>query len=65
MEDDPYYIINLSKIKKSYDLWTQYLPEVEVYYAMKCNPDKMILEEMNKLVKTPINTLVPTQKSVS
>ena len=47
--DEPYYIINLSKIKKSYDLWTQYLPEVEVYYAMKCNPDKIILEEMNKL----------------
>ena len=47
--DEPYYIINLSKIKKSYDLWRQYLPEIEVYYAMKCNPDKMILEEMNKL----------------
>jgi ornithine decarboxylase len=47
--DEPYYIINLSKIKKSYDLWRQYLPEIEVYYAMKCNPDKMILEEINKL----------------
>uniref|UniRef100_A0A6C0D220 ornithine decarboxylase n=1 Tax=viral metagenome TaxID=1070528 RepID=A0A6C0D220_9ZZZZ len=47
--DEPYYVINLSKIKKSYDLWRQYLPEIEVYYAMKCNPDKIILEEMNKL----------------
>jgi ornithine decarboxylase len=46
---DPYYEIDLSKIKKSYDLWRQYLPDVEVYYAMKCNPNKMILEEMSKL----------------
>lgn len=46
---EPYYEIDLSKIKKSYDLWRQYLPDVEVYYAMKCNPNKMILEEMSKL----------------
>lgn len=49
MEDEPYSIINLSKIKKSYDLWRQYLPDIDVYYAMKCNPDKMILQEMNNL----------------
>ena len=49
IDTDPYYIIDLTKIKKSYDLWRQYLPDVEVYYAMKCNPNKMILEEMSKL----------------
>ena len=47
--DEPYYVIDLTKIKKSYDLWTQHLPEIDVYYAMKCNPDKTILQEMNKL----------------
>ena len=47
--DEPYYEIDLTKIKKSYDLWRQHLPEIEVYYAMKCNPSKIILEEMSKL----------------
>jgi len=47
--DEPYYEIDLTKINKSYDLWRQYLPDVEVYYAMKCNPNKIILEEMSKL----------------
>jgi len=48
-EAEPYYEIDLTKIKKSYDLWRQYLPEIDVYYAMKCNPNKIILEEMSKL----------------
>ena len=47
--NEPYYEIDLTKIKKSYDLWRQYLPDIEVYYAMKCNPNKMILKEMSKL----------------
>ena len=47
--DEPYYVIDLTKIKKTYDLWRQYLPDIEVYYAMKCNPNKIILEEMSKL----------------
>lgn len=46
---EPYYIIDLAKIKDAYDLWRQYLPNIEVYYAMKCNPHKSILNEMNKL----------------
>ena len=49
IDTDPYYEIDVTKIKRSYDLWKQYLPDVEVYYAMKCNPNKIILEEMSKL----------------
>ena len=45
---DPYYEIDLSKIKKSYDLWRQYLPEVDLYYAMKCNPNEIILKDNHR-----------------
>jgi ornithine decarboxylase len=47
--DSAYYTIDLSKIKDTYELWRQYLPDVEVHYAMKCNPNKMILKEINRL----------------
>ena len=47
MDDSAYYTIELSKIKDTYDLWKQYLPDIEVYYAMKCNPNKNILKEID------------------
>jgi len=46
---DPYYVIDLSKIKDAYELWRQYLPEVDLYYAMKCNPNEIILKEIHNL----------------
>ena len=47
--NEPYYVIDPTKIKDAYNLWRQYLPEVDLYYAMKCNPNKIILKEMHKL----------------
>ena len=49
MDESAYYTIELSKIKDTYDLWKKYLPDIEVYYAMKCNPNKNILKEINNL----------------
>jgi len=46
---DPYYVIDTSKIKDARDLWRQYLPEVDLYYAMKCNPNEIILKEIHNL----------------
>jgi len=48
-DHDPYYVIDLNKIKEAYNLWRQYLPEIDLYYAMKCNPNEIILKEMNNL----------------
>jgi ornithine decarboxylase len=47
--NEPYYVIDPTKIKDAYNLWRQNLPEVDLYYAMKCNPNKIILKEMHKL----------------
>lgn len=46
---DPYAVIDLTKINDAYALWRQHLPQVHVYYAMKCNPHPSILQRMNEL----------------
>jgi ornithine decarboxylase len=46
---EPYYLVELTKIKDAYDLWNAHLPEIDVYYAMKCNPNDYVLKEMNRL----------------
>ena len=46
---EPYYVINLHEITHAYNLWRSHLHEVDVYYAMKCNPSPCILEHMNRL----------------
>jgi ornithine decarboxylase len=45
---EPYYVFDASKIKDAYNLWKDHL-DIDVYYAMKCNPNKMVLKEMNSL----------------
>lgn len=42
-------IVNLSKIQDQYDQWIQYLPFIQPYYAVKCNPDMVILRLLYKL----------------
>jgi ornithine decarboxylase len=46
---DPYAIIDVTKINEAYSLWNQHLPQVKVYYAVKCNPHSSILQRMNAL----------------
>ena len=45
---EPYYVFDASKIKDAYNLWREHL-DIDVYYAMKCNPNKMVLKEINSL----------------
>jgi len=46
---EPYFEVRLEKIKECYDLWREELSNVEVYYAVKCNPHKSILYYINSL----------------
>ena len=46
---DPYVIMDLTKINDAYALWNTHLPEIQIYYAMKCNPHPHILQRMNEL----------------
>lgn len=39
-----YYIVNLSNTIKKIMEWKTYLPNIRPFYAVKCNPDNVILE---------------------
>jgi ornithine decarboxylase len=47
--EDPFLIINLGEIIRQYQKWYLYLPMIKPYYAVKCNPDLIILELLNNL----------------
>ena len=46
---NPYCIVDTNRIKQSYSLWQEYLPEVKVFYAVKCNPTLKIIEYISSL----------------
>ena len=46
---EPYVVIDLNKVNEAYTLWNKHLSQVQVYYAMKCNPHPSILQRMNEL----------------
>jgi len=43
IDDLPFYIINFNEIIKKYNNWKDKLPNIQPYYAIKCNSDKNIL----------------------
>lgn len=47
--DDPFYIVDLGEIQRKYTLWNKCLPNVQMYYAIKSNPDPIILHVLAKL----------------
>lgn len=53
LSDNPteqaFYIIDLGAIAKAYIDWTTLLPDVKPYYAVKCNPNPVLLEVLASL----------------
>jgi ornithine decarboxylase len=53
LEDNPseraFYIIDLGEITSSYSTWTRLLPDVKPYYAVKCNPNPVLLDVLASL----------------
>ena len=47
--EDPFFIVNLGEIIRQYKKWIYYLPNIKPYYAIKCNPDPLILKVLNNL----------------
>lgn len=47
--DDPFYIVDLHEVYKKYKDWTDLLPRVQPHYAIKSNPDPVILNLLAKL----------------
>jgi len=44
-----FYIIDLGEIVNSYSTWNRLLPDVKPYYAVKCNPNPVILDALASL----------------
>lgn len=44
-----FYIVDLHEVQSRYQLWSECLPRVQAYYAIKSNPDPMILYVLAKL----------------
>jgi len=41
--EDPFYIIDVSKIVRQMLKWRKFLPRVKPFYAMKCNPTQVLV----------------------
>lgn len=44
--NQPYYIIDISKIDEQVLKWNKYLSNVKLFYAVKCNPDINIIKRL-------------------
>ena len=42
--EDPFFIVNLGDIVRQYQKWITHLPNIKPFYAVKCNPDVLILK---------------------
>ena len=47
--NDSFYTLNISVLKHVYKEWTEALPHVKPYYAVKCNPTPAIVSELAEL----------------
>ena len=47
--EDPFFIVNVGDVIRQYDRWVHYLPNVQPFYAVKCNPDLLIMKVLHRL----------------
>lgn len=47
--DDPFYIVDLGEVFRKYSQFVRNLPRVQPFYAIKSNPDPMIIDSLAKL----------------
>ena len=48
-DDEPFYIVDLGKVEEQYNKWVNYLPNIQPYFAVKSNPDNIIINMLAKL----------------
>ncbi len=47
--DEPFYIVDLNEVTTAFERWYRCLPTIKPYYAMKCNPNPVILKLLANL----------------
>jgi len=48
-KDDAFHICDLGDIMQKWKKWCEVLPQVHPYYAVKCNPDQLVLSQLQEL----------------
>lgn len=46
--DVPIALVDLGKVKNQHKLWVEHLPLITPFYAVKCNPDPMIIRTLDQ-----------------
>ena len=46
ISNNAFFIVDLNEIIVRYNLWKELLPNIKPYYAVKCNPDQVLLKLM-------------------
>lgn len=47
--EEPFFVVNLGSVIRQYEQWVRYLPNIRPYYAIKCNPDLLIIKTLQRL----------------
>lgn len=47
--EDPFFIVNIGDVIKQYEKWIHHLPNIKPFYAIKCNPDPLIIKVLHRL----------------
>ena len=47
--EDPLVICNIGDVIKQYEKWIAHFPNIKPFYAIKCNPDPLIIKVLHRL----------------
>ena len=48
-DEEPFYIVDLDKVAEQYTKWVEYLPNIQPFFAVKSNPDNIIINILARL----------------
>ncbi len=49
LSEEAFYIVDIGKVLKQVQKWNDLLPDIKPYYAVKCNPNPLILKTLASL----------------
>eukprot|EP00566_Odontella_aurita_P006974 CAMPEP_0113547708 /NCGR_PEP_ID=MMETSP0015_2-20120614/12502_1 /TAXON_ID=2838 /ORGANISM="Odontella" /LENGTH=724 /DNA_ID=CAMNT_0000448285 /DNA_START=597 /DNA_END=2771 /DNA_ORIENTATION=+ /assembly_acc=CAM_ASM_000160 len=47
--EDPFFVVDIGVVISQYYQWQKHFPRVEVFYAVKCNPDPVLVKSLASL----------------
>uniref|UniRef100_A0A915L2P4 ornithine decarboxylase n=1 Tax=Romanomermis culicivorax TaxID=13658 RepID=A0A915L2P4_ROMCU len=48
-QEEPFYVMDLSRVLTQHQIWMQHLPRIQPYYAVKCNDHKPLIRILSTL----------------